>query len=307
MDILIAEDDIITRRALERNVREWGFDVVLARDGEEAWKAIKENCIRMAILDWTMPKMDGLEVCRRIRQENPERCEKYTYIILLTGRDLQEDVIAGLSAGADDYVTKPFDPLELKVRLQNGERIIRLEDSRLVLAVTDSLTKQWNRKGILERLEEEFARSRRQGTCLSTVMLDIDNLKVINDRHGHMIGDEVLVEVAARLKSSIRRYDELGRYGGDEFLIILPGCQLEKMEKIAERLRRAVGDKKVGTAAGPIRVSISLGLATLTDEAKASAKTLIERSDRALLTAKKEGRNRVELAAPGPGPAMRKR
>lgn len=294
MKVLIAEDDIITCRALERNIKDWGYDVALARNGEEAWTAIKNGDIRLAILDWTMPKMDGLEVCHKIRQECQENNSKYTYIILLTGRDLQEDVITGLSAGADDYMTKPFDPLELKVRLQNGERIISLEDSRLIQANTDSLTKQWNRNGILERLDEEFARSLRQRTCLSTIMLDIDNFKQINDLHGHQAGDEVLIQIATRLKGNIRRYDKLGRYGGDEFLVIVPDCRLDKTKIIAERLRKAVGAKKIKIAGGMLEVSISLGCATSQDPTRLSPQKLIERSDKALLLAKRRGRNRVQ-------------
>lgn len=294
MKILIAEDDVITSLALAKNIREWGYDVIINKNGEEAWETINSNNIRLAILDWSMPKMDGIELCRKIRFVHQQKKGRYVYIILLTGRDLQEDVITGLSAGADDYVKKPFDPLELKVRIQNGERIIQLEDERLLQASTDSLTKQWNRRGILEFLDDELERSYRHDKPLSTIMMDVDHFKEMNDLYGHQVGDAILVEVASRLKASVRRYDKLGRYGGDEFLVILPDCSFSDTKNIAERLRTAVSEKKVKTAEGPLAVTLSLGCTTSETGARLTAEKLIQLSDSALLLAKKKGRNRVE-------------
>jgi len=159
MNVLIAEDDIISCRALEKNLQDWGYKVIVTKNGEEAWNIIKNGGIRLAILDWGMPKMDGLELCHKVRNEYQPKEEKYIYIILLTGRDLEEDIITGLSAGADDYITKPFSYMELKVRIQNGERIIALQDIQLQKANMDGLTQLWNHKKILEILEEELNRN----------------------------------------------------------------------------------------------------------------------------------------------------
>jgi len=307
MKILIAEDDVITSLALAKNIREWGYDVIINKNGEEAWETINSHTIRLAILDWSMPKMDGIELCRKIRNVHQLSKGKYIYIILLTGRDLQEDVITGLSAGADDYVKKPFDPLELKVRIQNGERIIQLEDERLLQANTDSLTKQWNRRGILEFLDDELERSYRHDKPLSTIMMDVDNFKQINDLYGHQVGDTILVEVASRLKASVRRYDKLGRYGGDEFLVILPDCSMPETKNIAERLRTSVQEKELKTAVGPLGVTLSLGCATSEIGSRLSAEELIQQSDNALLLAKKKGRNRVETEGTSSTPAEKKR
>jgi len=220
------------------------------------------------------------------------------YIILLTGRDLQEDIITGLSAGADDYMTKPFNYLELKVRIQNGERIITLEDNRLKMASTDGLTQIWNRSKIFDILEEELERSHREEKSLGVVMLDIDHFKTINDTYGHTVGDNVLINVAAHLKKSLRRYDKIGRYGGDEFMIILPGCDETNVSNIGERLRSTVKENKVETETGPISVTISLGISISDKNCILSAENLIERSDQALYQTKKSGRNHITVIGP---------
>lgn len=293
MKILIAEDDIISCHALEKNLQDWGYEVLVTKNGEEAWEVIKQGDIRLAILDWTMPKMDGLELCHKIRNEYQQEKSEYIYIILLTGRDLQEDIITGLSAGADDYMTKPFSYMELKVRIQNGVRIIALEDSRLKMANTDSLTQMWNRKKIMEILEEELNRNHREGKTVGVVMLDIDYFKTINDTHGHATGDKVLIKVASRLKNTLRNYDQIGRYGGDEFLIVLPGLDITNGQRIGERLRKAVCTEKIKADAREMTASISVGISVSDILTKKSAAKLVKESDKALYHAKKEGRNQV--------------
>ena len=294
--VLIAEDDIISCRALEKNLQDWGYVVVVTKNGEEAWDIIKLGETRLAILDWNMPKMDGLELCHKIRNEYQQEKSEYIYIILLTGRDLQEDIITGLSAGADDYITKPFSYMELKVRIQNGVRIIALEDSRLKMANTDGLTQQWNRRKIIEILEEELNRNLREGKTVGVAMLDIDYFKEINDTHGHLIGDKILIDVTTRLKKTLRNYDQIGRYGGDEFLIILPGLARPNAQSVGERLRKAVCDTKIGTEAGELTASISIGMAVSDIEVRHLAADLIKVSDQALYQAKEGGRNRVYVA-----------
>jgi len=295
MKVLIAEDDIISCRALEKNLQDWGYEVIVTKNGVEAWSFIKQGDIRLAILDWTMPKMDGIELCHKIRNEYQQEKSEYIYIILLTGRDLQEDIITGLSAGADDYMTKPFSYLELKVRIQNGVRIIALEDSRLKMANTDSMTQLWNRKKIMEILEEELNRSYRERKTVGVIMLDIDYFKKINDAHGHVIGDKVLIEVASRLKNSLRNYDQIGRYGGDELLIILPGLDKTNARNVGERLRKAVCTEEIETERGTLTTSISIGIAVSDISFKESATKLIKESDQSLYRAKEEGRNRIHM------------
>lgn len=295
MKVLIAEDEVISSRALEKSIKDWGYKTIITKNGKNAWEAIKKGDIRLAILDWMMPGINGVELCHKIRQEILEKKSKYIYIILLTGKNQQGDIISGLSAGADDYITKPFSFLELKVRLQNGERIIELEDSRLKLASYDSLTKVWNRNKILEFFKEELERCRRESQSTGLIMIDIDHFKRVNDSHGHFIGDAVLVEVASRLKGSIRKYDKIGRYGGDEMFIVLPDCNLINVKKIAERLRRCVSEQKIQTDKTDLEITLSAGGISSDISSLASGDELIQASDRALYSAKKKGRNCVVI------------
>ena len=295
MKVLIAEDEVISSRALEKSIKDWGYKTIITKNGKKAWETIKKGDIRLAILDWMMPGINGVELCHKIRQEILEKKSKYIYIILLTGKNQQGDIIAGLSAGADDYITKPFSFLELKVRLQNGERIIELEDSRLKLASYDSLTKVWNRNKILEFFKEELERCRRENQSTGLIMIDIDHFKRVNDSHGHFIGDAVLIEVASRLKGSIRKYDKIGRYGGDEMFIVLPDCNLINVKIIAERLRRCVSEQKIQTEKTDLEITLSAGGISSDISPLASGDELIQASDRALYSAKEKGRNCVVI------------
>jgi len=296
MKILIAEDDFISCKALENNLKEWGYEVVSARDGNEAWELARVNDIRLAILDWNMPGIDGIELSHKIRNEYQKEDSKYIYIILLTGRGGQDDIIQGLSTGADDYMTKPYSFVELKYRVQNGERIIKNEDKRIRLASLDNLTKLWNRNKIFDFLDTELKRGERENTPTGVVMIDIDHFKRINDRYGHLIGDEVLVEVADRLKSAIRPYDRIGRYGGDEILVVLSNCGNKDAKNIAKRLYDSVTDKKIPTEIGSLKINISIGCVSNEKFLQVSRMELIQASDNALLSAKKKGRDRIILS-----------
>jgi two-component system cell cycle response regulator len=291
LKILIAEDNIILSRSLVRNISNWGYEIVTARNGAEAWNTILKENVRLAILDWMMPGIDGLSLCRKIRTELPKNKSEYIYIILLTGKNQKEDVIQGLSSGADDYMIKPANLLELKVRLTNGSRIINLEDKQIQLATTDSLTNVWNRRKIFEFFEDELDRGARERNSIGAIMLDIDNFKQINDNFGHSVGDKVISEVAYRLKHSLRRYDKIGRYGGDEMLIVLPNCDQENVTIIMERLRQTICNKKIKTNKGDLDVSISLGGTSFQSLDVISVDNIIENSDKALYQAKRKGRN----------------
>lgn len=296
MKILIAEDDFISCKALENNLKEWGYEVVSARDGNEAWDLARANDIRLAILDWNMPGIDGIELSHKIRNEYQKEDSKYIYIILLTGRGGQDDIIQGLSTGADDYITKPYSFVELKYRVQNGERIIKNEDKRIRLASLDNLTKLWNRNKIFDFLDTELKRGERENTPTGVVMIDIDHFKRINDRYGHLIGDEVLVEVADRLKNAIRPYDRIGRYGGDEILVVLPSCGNKEAKNIAKRLYDSVANEKIPTEVGSLKINISIGCVSNEKYLQVSKMELIQASDTAMLSAKKKGRDKIILS-----------
>lgn len=296
MKVLIAEDDPTSCRTMEKDIKEWGYEVVTANNGKEAWETIKKDEIRLAILNGMIPEIDGVELCRRIRREIQEKKSKNTYIILLTDRGHKDDIIEGLSAGADDYMIKPFDFFELKVRLQNGERIIKLEDSCVRLATFDPLTKLLRKDKIFEILDEELNRGWRQNFPTGVIMVDIDRFKRINDTYGHVVGDHVLAEVSSRLKKSIRPYDKAGRYGGDEMLLVLPNCNLNNMKVIAKHLLHSVSEKKIKTEAALLYVTISLGGTSSDISPHVSGDDLVKTSDQALYLAKKKGRNRAVLA-----------
>src|ERR1700729_3902789 len=233
--VLVAEDDAMFRRILASWLTTWGYAVTMAQDGAEAW-AILQQEIRpqVLILDWMMPAINGLELCSKVRERNQI---PYQYILLVTAKDAKQDLVMGLESGADDYVTKPFDKSELRARLRAGNRILTLQHEQLKVhellrfqATHDALTGIWNRSEILEMVRRELERAARGHSATGLLMLDIDHFKTINDTHGHVTGDEVLKEVTRRITRAVRTYDSLGRYGGEEFLVLLPGCSREQID-----------------------------------------------------------------------------
>ena len=303
MKVLAAEDDPVSRRLLQAALVKWGYEVVAVEDGAKAWKALQEDDPpRLAVLDWMMPDVDGVELCQRVRGQLDTE-DRYTYIILLTARAAKEDIITGMEAGADDYVVKPFHPHELQVRIRAGRRIIELQgelvtarDQLQIQATHDVLTGGWNRAAIIERLESELARARRDGSALAIAMTDIDHFKKVNDSYGHQVGDAVLKEVVDRLTARLRPYDAVGRYGGEEFLIVLPGCDSQKATSLAERLREAVASEELVAGEETIPVTVSLGISHVADAEDVDAAELVRLADDALYRAKVGGRNRVECA-----------
>ena len=301
--ILVAEDDAISRILLERTLQRAGYAVISVENGAQAIaELVKQDAPRLALLDWIMPEVDGVEVCREMRRRKEKA---YTYLMLLSSRESKEDIVAGLESGADDYLTKPFNVDELKARLRTGHRILELEDhlveareSMRFQATHDLLTSLWNRGVIVELMMHEIMRSRRERSCTAVMMCDIDNFKNVNDQYGHAIGDEVLREVARRLHHSVRSYDMVGRYGGEEFLVALNKCNPESAVSRAENLREKIAGRPIQTANKPVSVTISIGLALSTEFTECTVEEIMHHADMALCAAKAAGRNCVRVARP---------
>lgn len=305
MRILIADDDEIFRGLLCSTLARWGYQVIPVDEGERALALlVAENAPTLVVLDWMMPGLSGPEVCKRLRARPGPR---YTYVLLLTARHNMEDVVEGLEAGADDYLTKPFDASELRARLRTAGRILDLQEKLLEshreleeLATHDPLTHLWNRRAILERLSRESARAHRERKSVAVLLADVDRFKDVNDRCGHLVGDLVLCEVARRMSAALRPYDLLGRFGGEEFLVALTTDTPEAVSVVAERLRRAVAAAPFSAQSLEFPLSISVGVATSAPGSMAATQDLLHAADGALYRAKHEGRNRVCMAGPNP-------
>jgi diguanylate cyclase (GGDEF)-like protein len=301
--ILVADDDTLSRRLLQKTLLRSGYEVTCVSNGRQAVEHFNgPDAARLALLDWIMPELDGPGVCREVRKH---RDQSYVYMILLTSKESKEDVVAGLDSGADDYLIKPFNADELRARLRTGERILHLED-RLVeareqmrfRATHDHLTSLWNRGVIMDLLGRELTRSQREGVSTAIILGDLDHFKNVNDTYGHLVGDQVLREVARRLLLSVRSYDFVGRYGGEEFLTVLNNCRPDSALARAEDIRKCICTRPVQTDAGPLEVTMSLGLLVSCDWRHRPAEELINEADAALYAAKAEGRNRVKIAKP---------
>jgi two-component system cell cycle response regulator len=302
MRILIAEDDVTSRLILENMLTKWGYDVVSATDGNDAWKKLQEeDSPKLVILDWMMPGMEGIEICRKIR-ENSKSDDQYTYVALLTAKESKENIVTGMDAGADDYITKPFDMHELRVRVRAGQRIVQLQSELLeakkdmeIQSRTDPLTGVLNRRAILSQIENELSRAKRDNAHISISMLDLDYFKKINDTFGHLAGDAVLRESMNRVEETIRTYDAVGRFGGEEFIVVLPGAKEADAFIIADRIRIKINEKNATIDGVNIPFTISQGLATCNGEL--TADELIAKADEALYRAKQNGRNCVDKAS----------
>ena len=301
--ILIAEDDPVSRRVLETLLKKWGHEIVVAKDGLEAVRLLESReAPRLAVLDWMMPGLEGVQVCQRIRQD---ATRPYMYLLLLTARSQKDDLVRGLESGADDYLTKPFDAQELRARLHVGKRILELQDNLIATrekllyqATHDALTGISNRGVCLDALRRERSRQTRESGSFAISLLDIDHFKYVNDTYGHLAGDAVLTEAAQRIKNCIRPYDTLGRYGGEEFLIVLPTADGPGAVCVAERIREAFEAQPVVTEREKISITVSLGVAVSEGQNSFDAESLLQMADEALYRAKQAGRNRVELAGP---------
>jgi two-component system, cell cycle response regulator len=301
--ILIAEDDPVSRRLLELFLVKWGFEVAVATTGTEALTMLERmDAPRLAILDWMMPGMEGVQVCQKLRESSDR---PYVYVLLLTARTQKEDLLQGLESGADDYLTKPFDSQELRARLHVGQRILDLQDQLIAAgeellyrATHDNLTGMVNRGVIMDTLRRERARQTREGGSFGIVLVDLDHFKYVNDTYGHLAGDEVLRDAAQRMMACVRPYDSVGRYGGEEFLIVVPSSDAMGTMGLAERIRRAIEATPMMTNSIPIAVTASFGVTASVDKSPLDPQEILRLADAALYRAKERGRNRVELARP---------
>jgi diguanylate cyclase (GGDEF)-like protein len=295
--VLIAEDDTVTRLILKHWILRWGYEIVVVNNGVEAWKILQQpRPPEVVIIDWVMPGMDGIELCKRLRDKSRAY---YHYILMITSRTDEHDVVHALVSGADDCIGKPFGESELKARLLVASRILALQNELIhareelrVQAMRDGLTGLWNRTAFLDLFKHELDRARRSKGRTGLLLMDLDNFKSINDTYGHLMGDAVLKETARRLKQSVRSYDFVGRYGGEEFFIALPGCDKEQLCLRAEMIRKAICDEPVLIDQDEVTVTLSIG-AVVAPEGNASPSEVLTMADIALYKAKDAGRNRT--------------
>jgi two-component system, cell cycle response regulator len=301
MRILVVDDDPLTLHMVVYRLRQWGHDVVSCTDGDTAWRVLEKGTVpNVAILDWMMPGINGPELCQRIRCKSEW---PYVYIVMLTGRNNPEDLIAGLDAGADDYLTKPFHLGELDARLRAGKRIVDLQNELIsaretlrVQAMQDPLTQILNHGAIIDTLLREIDRAHREHQPLSLILADLDGFKNVNDSYGHVVGDQVLVEVARRMRNCLRSYDAIGRYGGEEFLMILPNSEAAQAIRLSERIRVAVSQEPFRFRHLDLTVTVSQGVTTWIEPYPIPIERLIQSADGALYLVKNSGRNGVEYA-----------
>jgi two-component system, cell cycle response regulator len=292
VSILVVEDSLIDARMIGTYLNEWGLDFIGVRSGTEAWDLLQSaDAPRLVLLDWVLPGIDGIELCRKIRTLGGSGT--YIYAVMLTAKDKKQDLLTAMAAGADDYLAKPVDPSELRARILAGKRIIDLQQSLRFAATHDFLTQILNRAEILAALKRELSRSKRDGRPAAVILADVDHFKQINDCLGHAAGDEVLKEVARRLKSELRPYDLVGRYGGEEFLLILPNCSLVTAIRRADEIRFLVSRDVILTPLAKIPVTMSMGI-TVTHSSLDNMEDLLQQADVALYRAKQNGRNCVE-------------
>ena len=308
MIVLVADDDALSRRLLVSTLERAGYEVIAVENGRLAAENLcRPDGPRLALLDWVMPELDGPAVVREVRQKR----EPYVHMVLLTSKESKRDIVEGLESGADDYLIKPFDPAELTARLRTGLRILQLEDNLIEAreemrfkATYDTLTGLLNRGVILDLLSRELSRTRREDGRTAVLLGDVDHFKSINDTRGHLMGDEVLKEIARRMFASVRSYDFVGRYGGEEFLVVLNNCDAASSVARAEEIRRAIASVPVQTVQGPIPVTMSLGVLSTRDWGVRPVEELLREADAALYKAKADGRNCVKLATPHVPPSV---
>jgi two-component system cell cycle response regulator len=302
MKILIADDEMVPRRVLEKQLSNWGHEVLVAKHGSEALQLFHDHQVKMVITDWMMPGLDGPQLCAEIRKAEADS-DNPAFVILLTSKNSSEDLAHGMESGANDFITKPFEKLELQARMRNGDRILQLQaellrkkEEAVHLARTDALTQLMNRRAMLDVMRLDEDRMRRERRPLGMVMIDIDKFKDVNDTYGHAVGDMVLQETSKCFAQTIRGGDYVGRWGGEEFLIALPGADIIQCAEVAERCRNRIAALRFPLDNGSVlSVTASFGTASAEGADRPELLELVNQADKALYWAKDSGRNRVKI------------
>lgn len=293
MKIIVAEDHPVTQLLISETLKKWNYEVITAQDGLEVLELIEiHQDVQLFLLDWQMPGLDGLSLCQRLKSTNiiyPR------YIIFLTSKKLTDNVVQALEAGADDFISKPFTPEELKVRLKVGCRIITTENKLLHQAQHDPLTNILNHRAIVDLLSQLWERSKRDNSALSVLMLDLDYFKRVNDTYGHQVGDYALKHFCTLVNKELRPYDSFGRYGGEEFTICLPATDADQAMLVAERIRASMESTPIEYDGQYFSLTVSIGVAIFVEN-QTSPKQILLNADRAAYEAKEQGRNKVVFA-----------
>jgi diguanylate cyclase (GGDEF)-like protein len=296
--VAVVDDDDSIRRLIHHMLKESGWNVIEAASSAEATDKLNTNPWDLAILDRKLPDEDGVELCRRLKSDPAFRNR---YIVMLTGESEQDDKVKGLDQGADDYITKPFQPKEFMARLRAGKRIVDLQKELLasnrrleLLSITDGLTQLYNHRYFQDEFSRKFTEAARYERPLSLALIDIDFFKKVNDTYGHAAGDQVLKEVSSSYVSSIRSSDLAARYGGEEFAVMMPETSLDDAVQFAEKIRATIEASPIQTEAGEIPVTVSIGVSSIPHTKMRSPREMIETADKALYRAKRGGRNQVQ-------------
>jgi two-component system cell cycle response regulator len=293
---MLVEDSVVERRQVGNYLSGWKIEFLPVADGNKAWDLLQTpDAPSLILLDWALPGLDGIELCRRIRTLGANGT--YIYVVMLTANEKKQHLLTAMAAGADDYLVKPVDPEELRARLMVGKRILELQQSMRFAATHDFLTKLLNRAEILASLKRELSRCQREDQTIAVILADLDHFKQINDSLGHAAGDAVLKEVAYRLQLDLRTYDLVGRYGGEEFLILLPNCDLITATRRADEIRNLISKAAIITTFEAVSTTVSMGVSVGDKTHTLSVEDLLQQADQALYAAKKSGRNCVRTFA----------
>ncbi len=307
MKILIADDESTIRKVLAKTLAKEDYEILTAADGEEAWKIYDQERPELIITDWLMPGIDGVELCKRIRGVNREGLQPF--ILMLTSRDSNKDLEVGFNeAEADDFLSKPWHRVELQARVRVGARTMEMAQKLERMALTDTLTGLYNRRALGDLLRIDEDRAMRAQMPLGICLVDVDHFKLVNDDYGHHVGDQVLRMVAETLKGCVRAGDHVGRWGGEEFLMILPKADIIQAAEVAERCRATLAEQRVRTDDGHVvGVTASFGVASADGASRPEVMDLVDQSDKALYWAKDSGRNRVKIYVESADPDLQRR
>jgi len=292
LNVLVIEDHPDQRDLLSIVLQREGYRVITAANGVDALKTLETEPIQIALSDIMMPKMDGFELIKRIRGN---ASLKNIYVILITARIQEGDRVRGLDLGADDYITKPFSFSELLARVRVGSRVVKYQQHLEHQTQTDSLTKLYNRRAFEKRIQEEFDRSLRYHNPFSLLILDIDNFKIINDTYGHHGGDAVLAKIAETLRDVTRKSDFPCRYGGEEFVLILPETDIDSAVQVATKVHEAIRSHTFGTSNHPFKLTVSIGVSSTSSQVYSDWRDMLKDADHALYIAKNSGKDRIEF------------